>query len=396
MSKKKKLIPLLAVAALGAGALAWSRWWKREDPNRILISGNIELTEINLAFKMSGKLVERAVGEGDAVKKGQLVAGLDQQQLLAQCDRIQAVIEAAQSRLAQLHTEVERQRQTVVAQIAYSRAQLEQAEARLRQLLAGSREQEIAQARAGLERAETEHDKAAKDWERAKALYDKQDISASDRDQFLARYDAARASLKQAKELLSLVVEGPRKEDIEGARAQVAQARAALALAEAARLDLRVREQQVPMRRAEIDQARAELAINRTQLEDAVIASPTDGVVLAESAEVGEILAAGTTVVTIGDLDHPWLRGYIGERDLGRVKLGARVRVTTDSFPRKVYRGRLSFISSKAEFTPKQIQTQEERVKLVYRVKIDIENPQRELKSNMPADAEILLNDPNR
>jgi HlyD family secretion protein len=96
-------------------------------------------------------------------------------------------------------------------------------------------------------------------------------------------------------------------------------------------------------------------------------------------------------VVTIGDIEHPWLRGYVNESDLGKVKLGSPVRVTTDSYKGKVYNGRVSFISSEAEFTPKQIQTQQERVKLVYRIKIEVENPAHELKSNMPADAEILL-----
>jgi HlyD family secretion protein len=92
----------------------------------------------------------------------------------------------------------------------------------------------------------------------------------------------------------------------------------------------------------------------------------------------------------VGDIEHPWLRAYIREQDLGRVKLGDKVRVTTDSFHDKVYDGHISFISSDAEFTPKQIQTSEERVKLVYRIKIDIDNSRHELKSNMPADAEIL------
>ena len=104
--------------------------------------------------------------------------------------------------------------------------------------------------------------------------------------------------------------------------------------------------------------------------------TPIDGVVLVKSAEPGEVLAAGTTVVTIGDLDHPWLRAYINETDLGRVKLGQKVKLTTDSFPGKVYWGTVSFISSEAEFTPKQIQTKEERVKLVYRIKIDVDNSQ--------------------
>ncbi|MBM3792261.1 MAG: HlyD family efflux transporter periplasmic adaptor subunit, partial [Acidobacteria bacterium] len=96
----------------------------------------------------------------------------------------------------------------------------------------------------------------------------------------------------------------------------------------------------------------------------------------------------------IGDTDRPWLRGYITEPDLGRVKLGARVRVTTDSYPGKDYWGRVTFIASEAEFTPKQIQTREERVRLVYRIKIEVDNPEQELKLNMPADAEILLDQP--
>jgi HlyD family secretion protein len=135
------------------------------------------------------------------------------------------------------------------------------------------------------------------------------------------------------------------------------------------------------------------VAILDSQLRDVVAASPINGVVLVKSAEAGEILAAGTSFLTVGDLDRPWLRGYVPEQDLGRVKLGAKAKVKTDSYPDKVYWGRVSFISSEAEFTPKQIQTSEERVKLVYRIKIDIDNPQQQLKLNMPADATILLDE---
>ena len=99
-----------------------------------------------------------------------------------------------------------------------------------------------------------------------------------------------------------------------------------------------------------------------------------DGVIQVKSAEVGEVLAAGTTVVTLGDLDHPWLRAYINEPDLGKIKLNQEARLKTDSFKDKYYIGRISFISPEAEFTPKQIQTKEERVKLVYRIKIDVDN----------------------
>ena len=162
-------------------------------------------------------------------------------------------------------------------------------------------------------------------------------------------------------------------------------------MAEANALELKRREQELATRRAEIERSRANLAQVDAQLADTLAVSPVDGVVLVKSADVGEVLAAGATVVTVGDIDHPWLRAYINETDLGKVKLGSKARITTDSYPGKVYDGRVSFISSEAEFTPKQIQTQEERVKLVYRIKIEVDNPRHELKSNMPADAEIVL-----
>src|SRR5262249_62424801 len=157
------------------------------------------------------------------------------------------------------------------------------------------------------------------------------------------------------------------------------------------RLELQRKEQELVQRKAAIDQSRAQVGISEAQLADTIIATPIDGVVLVKSAEVGEVLGAGPTIVTIGDLEHPWLRGYINETDLGRVKLGQKVRLTTDSFPGKAYNGTISFISSEAEFTPKQIQTKEERVKLVYRIKIDVDNSSHELKNNMPVDAEIVL-----
>ena len=138
-------------------------------------------------------------------------------------------------------------------------------------------------------------------------------------------------------------------------------------------------------------QAEAALALAETKLGYARLASPMNGVVLSKNVEAGEFVAPGTPVVTVGDLEHPWLRAYINETDLGRVKHGQRVRVTTDTYPGKVCEGRISFIASEAEFTPKNVQTQKERVKLVYRIKIDVANPELELKPGMPADAEILL-----
>jgi len=389
---KKRVLPLLVVAFVAVIAgVYWFRSARNNSAGVIQVSGNIELTEVNISFKIPGRLVERLVDEGQPVKPGQIVARLDQEQLLRQRDRIRAALAGAESRLAQLHTAIEYQTENVASLIQQRQAELRQAEATLEALQAGSRRQEVEQARAAVAGAETAFEKARRDWQRAQALFKKEDISASDFDRFKSAYEGSEAALRQARQRLALIVEGPRKEDIEAAQAVVARARAGLRAAEAARLDIKRMQQETATRRAEIAQAQAELAIVEAQLKDAVAVSPIGGLALVKAAEVGEVLAAGTTVVTVGDLDHPWLRAYLNERDLGRVKLGDPARVTTDSFPGKVYQGRVSFIASDAEFTPKQIQTREERVRLVYRIKIELENPNHELKSNMPADAEILV-----
>jgi HlyD family secretion protein len=356
-----------------------------------VVSGNIELTEVSIAFKTPGRLIERAVDEGDAVKKGQLIARLDRDQLLAQRDREAAGIQAVTSQLVQAETALAWQRENLAADLEQRKADLHAYEARLQELKNGSRPQEIEEAKAAVESAQSEFDRAKRDWERAQTLYKNDDISTAQYDQYRNRRESAEAILKQAKERQDLVLAGPRVEQIDVAAAQVQRARAALKMAEANALEVKRREQELPMRRAEVARAKANLALIDSQLADTVAASPVDGVVLVKAADVGEVLAAGTTVVTVGDIDHPWLRAYINEADLGRVKLGAKARITTDSFPGKVYEGHVSFIASEAEFTPKQIQTQEERVKLVYRIKIDAANPRHELKSNMPADAEIQL-----
>lgn len=389
--KKKIIIPVVLIAGLGITVAILFRDIEREDGNRLLVSGNIELTEVNIAFKTAGRLMERTVDEGDAVKKGMLVARLDRDQLLSQRERERAGLVAAEAQLKQSQTAVEWQRATLAADLQQRRADLNATEAKLRELKNGSRPQEIQEAQAMVEAAASEHDRAKSDWERVQPLYKNDDISTSQYNQYRMRFESAQAALKQAKERAALVQAGPRTEVIEAAGAQYERASASLRVGEANRLELTRKEEEVKTRRAEIERARAQVALIDSQLEDTLATSPVEGVVLVKSADVGEILAPGTTVVTVGDIDHPWLRAYVNERDLGKVKLGSKVKVTTDSFPGKAYWGRVTFISSQAEFTPKQIQTNEERVKLVYRIKIEVANPQHELKSNMPADAEILL-----
>lgn len=390
MKKRRVVLILLVVAAAAGGAWYWYSD-RMNATNNIQVSGNLELTQVDLSFKTAGRMTELAVREGDFVKKGDLIAKLDSAQLEQQLLRDQAAVASAQSALQQLQTTIEYQAATIDSDISTRRAELAQMQAHLDELLAGSRPQEIQQAQSAVADAKAWNDQAKSDWERAQTLFSREDISKSQFDQARAKLDSTAAQLRQAQDRLALVQEGPRKEDIAGARAQVARAQAAVQTAEANRIELRRKQEELTARRSEIDRTRAQVGMTQTQIADSTIIAPIDGVVLVKSAEAGEVLAAGTTIVSLGDIAHPWLRAYINETDLGRIKLGGKVKLSTDSFPGKTYDGRISFISSEAEFTPKQIQTKEERVKLVYRIKIDVDNPHQELKNNMPVDGEILL-----
>ena len=390
MNRRRVVLIVLVLAAAGGGAWYWYSG-RMNTTNAIQVSGNLELTQVDLSFKTAGRMTELAVREGDFVKKGDLIAKLDSAQLEQQLLRDQAAVASAQSSLQQLETSIEYQAATIDSDISTRRAELAQAQAKLDELNAGSRPQEVQEAQSAVADAKAWNDQAKSDWERAQTLFSREDISKSQYDQARAKLDSTAAQLRQAQDRLALVAEGPRKEEIAGARAQVARAQAAVQTAEANRIELRRKKEELAARKSEIDRARAQVGMTQTQIGDSTIVAPIDGVVLVKSAEAGEVVAAGTTIVSLGDIAHPWLRAYINETDLGRIKLGGHVKLSTDSYKGKTYDGRISFIASEAEFTPKQIQTKEERVKLVYRIKIDVDNPHQELKNNMPVDGEILL-----
>jgi HlyD family secretion protein len=389
---RKRIIIILAVVVVAAAGVYAYRGANKTPGNRIVVSGNIELTEVNIAFKTAGRLIERTVDEGDTVKKGQVIARLDRDQLMAQRDREVAGLQSAESQMSQAQTSLQWEKDTLAADIEQRTADVASNEARLAELKNGARPQEKLDAQAAVDSAQSEVERSKKDWDRAQVLHRDDDISTAQFDQYRNHWETATAALDSAKERQALVLAGPRAEVINAQVAQVERVRGALKMAQANSLEMKRREQELTTRGAEISRSHASIALIDAQLADTIAVSPVDGVVLVKSADPGEILSAGTTIVTIGDIEHPWLRGYVDETDLGKVKLGSKVKVTTDSYKGKVYDGRVSFISSEAEFTPKQIQTQQERVKLVYRIKIDLDNSSRELKSNMPADAEIVLN----
>ncbi len=388
---KKRLPILLLLAAAGGGYWYWTQQQAAANGNHLQISGNLELTQVDLSFKTAGRVIELTVREGEWVKKGQVIARLDATQLEQQKARDAAAVSGAQSQYQQLQTSIEYQKATIDSDINLRRAELAQVQARLDDLLAGSRSQEIGQAQAAVTDAKAANDFAKSEYDRAQVLYSREDISTSQRDQAKTKVDSTAAQLRLAEQRLALVQEGPRKEEIVAARAAVARAQAAIATAEANKIEVRRKEEELTGRRADIDRNRATVGMTEAQLADTTIVAPIDGVILLKAAEAGEVVAAGTTIVSIGDLDHPWLRAYVNESDLGRVHLGQSVSLSTDSFKGKKYEGKISFIASEAEFTPKQIQTKEERVKLVYRVKIEVDNTAHELKNNMPVDAEIVL-----
>jgi HlyD family secretion protein len=271
-------------------------------------------------------------------------------------------------------------------EIAQAEADVQQAQARLDELLAGSRPQEVAAAESAVQRAKAEVERLQVEYARQQGLYAKGIVSAQEYEIIQTNYATVKTRLQEAEEHLKLVKEGPRKEQIAQARAALMHAKEQLALVQKG-----PRQETIEQARARLQQAKEFLGLAETRLSYTTLISPLSGVVLSENVETGEYVTAGTPIVTVGDLEDIWLRAYIDETDLGRVKLGQRVHVTTDTYPGKIYEGRVSFISSEVEFTPKSVQTEKERVKLVYRIKIVIPNPQRELKPGMPADAEILL-----
>jgi HlyD family secretion protein len=354
--------------------------WGRGPHVTLRVSGNIEVTDAEVSFKIPGRVEQRLVDEGQTVKTGQVVARLDDAELSQEAALRRADAQAAQAALDELLAGSRPE------EIAQAKAASERAKARLDELLAGSRPQELAAAEAALRRAQAETERAKLDMDRYAGLYKKEIVSAQQNDAIRTAYETSLERQREAEEQFKLVREGPRKEAIEQARAAYLEAQEYYELVRKG-----PRKETIAQARARAEQARQALAVAETRLSYATLFSPLSGIVLSKNIEPGEYVAAGTPIVTVGDLEHPWLRAYINETDLGRVKVGQRVRVTTDTFPGKAYDGRVSFISSQAEFTPKNVQTEKERVKLVYRIKVEIANPQMELKPGMPADTEILF-----
>lgn len=384
MSFSKIAIGLLLVAVLAGGLIVRVVLTRNEgDSHSLRLSGNIEVTDAEMSFKIPGRVEKRPIDEGQIVKQGALIAVLDTSDLEAEVAGRRAELEAIQAALAELKAgSREEEKQS-------ARATMEKASAYLAELRAGSRPQEIDAAKATLDSAEVDMRRLEEELRRANQLYNNRAIAIEEYNRQKAAYEVATAKFREARQRCDLVKIGPREEQKTQAEAALAQATAQYRLVMAG-----PRHEQIDQAAARVEQARAALNLVKTRLGYATLLSPMDGVVLSKSIEPGEYVSAGTPVVTVGDLKNIWLRAYIEGPDLDRVKYGQEALVTTDSKPGKTYRGRVSFIAQEAEFTPKTVQTEKERTRLVYRIKIDIDNPNMELKRGMPADAVLTLDAP--
>jgi len=386
------LLPILLIALVVAAF--WHTGRRREElpPGKIAGNGTIESTEVDVTSKVPAKLTALPPREGDRLRAGDLVATLEHADLQAQVQQAEEARRAAQAARDELlaGTRLE-DLARVHAQYWVAQEAREQARARLDLVRAGPREEEIAQLRAGVQLAQATLRNAETELQRGKNLEAKGALPGQQVDLLQTQRDVAAAQLDAARQRLLQAERGSRPEDIRTAQAALAQADAQVEAARAA-LDLAIAGptiETIAAARARAAQATAAVQAAKVQLAYTRILSPMNGTVTLRNLEPGDLVTPGLPILRLAALDKVWLRVFVSETDLGRVKLGQTATITSDTYPSKQYHGRVIEIAQQAEFTPKNVQTREEREKLVYGVKIQVDNPEQELKLGMPADALI-------
>jgi HlyD family secretion protein len=322
---KKVIVPIVVITIALASYLFLQQKPQNDDGN-LTLYGNVDIREAQLSFNSSEHIKELFVQEGDHVSKGQL--------------------------LATLHTQV------LVAQQLQAQAQLKTNQQMLAKLEAGSRIEEINKAKAEFNAAKARTKGAVDSYDRLKPLINKHLISPDELDKTKALADSAKAETEAIRQALILLEAGPRIEDIAIAKAMVASSEASVQLAD-------------------------------QRLDDANLYAPDDGVIRNRILEPGDMAFPQTPVMTLAFINPVWVRAYLPEPALGKITLGNHAKIYTDSFPDKSYAGWVGYISPTAEFTPKVVQTEELRTRLVYSVKIFACNPQGELHLGMPVTVEI-------
>lgn len=309
-------------------------------PDRIRVSGYVEATDVQVAPDVGGRLLELGVEEGDRVTAGQVVARLDTRDLELQLRRL--------------------------------RAERDQAQAQLRLIAAGARAEEVRQARAQVRGADEEVQAA-----RAEVA-----SATSDLERFEALLRSHAGSVKQRDDAAT-------RREVAEARLRAAEARAAAAREVLARLEAGARREELDAARARVAAVDAQIAVVEKSLADATVTAPATGVVTTRLAEPGELVAPRTPILVITDLDHVWANVYVDEPLVPRVRVGQPAVILTDAGQR--LDGTVTYVSPRAEFTPRNVQTADERAKLVYRLKVRVDNRAGVLKPGMPVEAELAL-----
>jgi HlyD family secretion protein len=324
----RKVIPIVLLLAVAGGVL-YSFFERSEEENGALhIFGNVDIRQVQLAFHSTGRIQTLHVQEGDRVKAGQLLAAVDPVRYQVASDRAEAQVAA--------------QREVVA------------------RMLAGSRPEEITEAKARVKGAEATLTDAERNQKRIHQLARHEFVAQQQLDDADAALVRAQTNLEALQQVASLAVQGPRKEDIAAAQAQLQAYEAALALA-------------------------------RQELADTKLFAPADGVIQNRVLEPGDMAFPQTPAYTLALNDPVWVRAYVPETDLGKIAEGMAATVTTDSFPDKVYEGWIGYISPTSEFTPKQVETTDLRTRLVYQVRVFVRNHQNELRLGMPTTVRIPL-----
>ncbi|MCU0538397.1 MAG: efflux RND transporter periplasmic adaptor subunit [Desulfobacterales bacterium] len=384
---KKRLILVafvLLVAAVGALVL-WGQRARRAAER--YYSGTIEATQARLSFQVSGRVQAVPADEGRWVQPGEVMAILEREEFDAQLEQARAALRRAEEAVKQAEVALQVGRRVLPAEVERAEAAVKALEAQRLQAEKGFRIQEVERARLAVEAARATLDNARREKERNEALFRKGVVAERTRDNADLAFQTALREHGRALEAYRLAQEGSRPEEIDTARSRLEEGQAALRLARSNLQRLQAFEQEVESARAQAAAARAALHLAEIQRNRTELRAPFAGIVLSRSLEPGEVVSPGREVLSIADLSTVDLKIFVSETEIGRVVPGQAVEVRIDTFPDRVYPGHVAYISPQAEFTPRIIQTPQERVKLVYLVKITVANPNLELKPGMPADA---------
>jgi multidrug resistance efflux pump len=375
------MLTLTVVVTLGAGAGA--AWWKLSGKQEVLsLPGLVEIQEVRLSSKVGGRVERTEVREGDEVKPGQRLVVFEAPELRAQ-------LQQQQARLAQAQAELDRARNGPRhEEKENARAALASAQARYEKLKAGSRVEEIDQAGADVASAEAEWTNAQQEWQRARRLFRERAMSQTDYDAAVASHDRLKGRLASARARLGLLKAGTRPEEVAEAAAEVERMRASYEL-----LRQGTRSEDLAAAAAKVGELEAKVEELKVSLKETVVEAPERAVVEVLAVRKGDVVAANQPVLRVLRADDLWVKVYVAETDLGKVRLRQKVAVTIDSYPGRTFRGEVYQINSASEFTPRNVQSADERRHQVFAVKVRVPDPEGVFKSGMAATVLIGLHD---